>query len=160
MRKASGNSRNGYRERLPLTCVGKPTLRMPKLHSSSLFFEDVIERYQQVDRVLSAAVTEMYAPGTSIRKVRWVAAKMGVGRLSKDCTSAIAESLDAGAVELLVRDLGGSATPRIWLGTAYVKSCREGRVASTAVVTAIGRNAEWRWHVLWLSIVDTEPHDS
>ena len=70
MRKASGNSRNGYRERLPLTCVGKPTLRMPKLHSSSLFFEDVIERYQQVDRVLSAAVTEMYAPGTSIRKVR------------------------------------------------------------------------------------------
>lgn len=45
-----GNSRNGYRERSLATCVGTLTLRIPKLRSGSFFPEDVLERYQRVDR--------------------------------------------------------------------------------------------------------------
>lgn len=66
-----GNSRNGYRERSLATCVGTLTLRIPKLRSGSFFPEDVLERYQRVDRALVAAVAEMYATGTSTRKVHF-----------------------------------------------------------------------------------------
>ena len=55
------NSRNGYRERNLVTCVGDITLRIPKLRSGSFFPEDIVERYQRVDRAVVAAVAEMYA---------------------------------------------------------------------------------------------------
>lgn len=160
MREASGNSRNGYRERSPPTCVGRLTLKVPKLRTGSFFPEDVLTRYQRVDRALAAAVAEMYATGTSTGKVQRVAAKMGIERLSKDQVSAMAESLDADAAELLGRGLAGLDTPYLWLDATYVKCRREGRAASTAVVTAIGCDEEdWR-RVLGMSVVDTESYDS
>ena len=153
------NSRNGYRERSLATCVGTLTLRIPKLRSGSFFPEDVLERYQRVDRALVAAVAEMYATGTSTRKVRRVAEKMGVSRLSKDQVSAIASSLDADIEDLCGRPLDGSPVPYVWLDATYVKCRREGRVASTAVVTAIGCDAGgWR-RVLGVDVVDTESYD-
>lgn len=57
------NSRNGYRERGLATCVGTLTPRIPKLRNGSFFPDDVIERYQRVDRAIVAAVAEMYATG-------------------------------------------------------------------------------------------------
>jgi len=139
------NSRNGYRERVLATCVGTLTLRIPKLRTGSFFPDDALERYQRVDRALVAAVAEMYATGTSTRKVQRVAEKMGVSRLSKDQVSAIASSLDADIEELRARPLDGSPVPYVWLDATYVKCRREGRVASTAVVTAIGCDADgWR----------------
>lgn len=89
------NSRNGYRERSLVTCVGDITMRIPKLKSDSFFSEDVIERYQRVDRTVVSAVVEMYATGTSTRKVQRIAEKLGISRLSKDQVSAIAKDLDA-----------------------------------------------------------------
>ena len=59
-------------------------LRTPKLRTGSFFPDDVLERYQRVDRALVAAVAEMYAVGTSTRKVQRIAEKMRVSRLSKD----------------------------------------------------------------------------
>lgn len=154
------NSRNGYRERGNATCVGTLTLRIPKLRTGSFFPDDVIERYQRVDRALVAAVAEMYATGTSTRKVRRVAEKMGVSRLSKDQVSAIASSLDADIDELCSRPLDGGPVPYVWLDATYVKCRRGGRVASTAVVTAIGCDAGgWR-RVLGVGVVDTESYDS
>ena len=160
MCEATGNSRNGYRPRTLKTCVGELSLRVPKLRSGSFFPEDVITRYQRVDRALAAAVAEMYATGTSTRKVQRVAEKMGVSRLSKDQVSAIAADLDADVSELVGRDMSGSGVPYVWLDATYVKCRREGRVASTAVVTAIGCDeGGWR-RVLGVSVVDTESYDS
>ncbi|MCC6103029.1 MAG: IS256 family transposase [Olegusella sp.] len=157
---SSGNSRNGYRERKLLTCVGTLTLRIPKLRRGSFFPEDVIERYQRADRALVAAVAEMYSTGTSTRKVQRIAEKLGVDRLSKDQVSSIAQSLDADVEELLGRPLGDAEMPYIWLDATYVKCRRDGHVASTAIVTAIGCDSRgWR-HVLGISVVDTESYDS
>ena len=154
------NSRNGYRERNLVTCVSDITLRIPKLRTGGFFPEDVVERYQRVDRAVVAAVAEMYATGTSTRKVQRVAEKLGISRLSKDQFSAIAQNLDADVAELLGRDLGGSRTPYLWLDATYVKCRRDGRVASIAVVTAIGCDeGGWR-RVLGLAVVDTESYDS
>ena len=59
------------------------------------------------DRALAATVVETCATGTSARKARRIAERMGVGRLSKDQAGAIARSLDADAAEPLGRDLSG-----------------------------------------------------
>ena len=64
------NSRNGYRERALATCVGTLTLRIQKLRSGSFFPGDVLERHRRVDRVPVTAVAEMYATGTTARKVQ------------------------------------------------------------------------------------------
>lgn len=157
---ASGNSRNGYRERQLVTCVGPITMRIPKLRSGSFFPEDVIERYQRVDRAVAAAVAEMYATGTSTRKVEGIARKLGVDRLSKDQVSAICASLDADVEELRTRPLDDCETPYLWIDATYVRCRRDGRVASTAVVTCIGCDEHgWR-HVLGVSVVDTESYGS
>ena len=122
------NSRNGYRERNLVTCIGDITLRIPKLRSGSFFPEDVVERYQRVDRAVVPTVAEMYATGTSTRKVQRVAEKLGISRLSKDQVSAIAHNLDADVAELLGRDLGESRTPYLWFDVTHVKCRRGGRV--------------------------------
>lgn len=85
---------------------------------------------------------------------------MGVSRLSKDQVSAIASSLDADIEDLCGRPLGGSPVPYAWLDATYVKCRRGGRVASTAVVTAIGCDAGGRGRVLGVDVVDTESYDS
>ncbi|MCC6103218.1 MAG: IS256 family transposase [Olegusella sp.] len=160
MCETTGNSRNGYRERKLRTCVGTLSLCVPKLRAGSFFPEDVIERYQRVDRAVVAAVAEMYRTGTSTRKVQAVAEKLGIGRLSRDQVSAICGSLDADVAELLGRDLSGLDMPYVWLDATYVRCRRDGRVASTAVVTAIGCDSEGSRHVLGLGVVDTESYDS
>lgn len=101
------NSRNGYRERNLVTCVGDITMRIPKLRSGSFFPEDVVERYQRVNRAVVSAVAEMYATGTSTRKVQRIAEKLGISRLSKDQVSTIAKGLDADIAELKGRDVHG-----------------------------------------------------
>lgn len=154
------NSRNGYRNRALETCVGTLNLRIPKLRTGSFFPEDVLERYQRVDRALVAAVAEMYATGTSTRKVQRIAEKMGIERLGRDRVSAIAATLDAEIADLAEGPLDARAIPYIWLDATYVKCRRGGRVASTAVVTAIGCDESgWR-RVLGVSVVDTESYES
>jgi transposase-like protein len=111
-------------------------------------------------QALIAAVAEMYETGTSTRKVQRIAGRMGIDRLSKDQVSSMARSLDADVEELLARPLGGLDMPYIWLDATYVKCRREGHVSSTAIVTAIGCDADgWR-HILGLAVVDTESHAS
>lgn len=85
---------------------------------------------------------------------------MGIERPGKDQAGAICEHLDSEVEKLVTRDLGGRRTPYLWIDATYVKCRRERRVASTAVVTAIGCDEEgWR-HVLGIAVVDTESYDS
>lgn len=78
----------------PRTSIGTPTERIPRSRSVGFFPNDVIERRRCVDRALVAAVAEMYATGTSTRKVHRTAKKMSVSRLSKDQVSTIASGLN------------------------------------------------------------------
>lgn len=135
---------NGHRKRGLTTCVGTLTLRIPKLRSGSYFPADVIECYQRVGRALEDAVAEMYATGTSTRKMQSVAEKTGVPGLSKDKVSAIASGLDADIKDQRGSPLDGSPVPYVWLDASYVK-CRRG---------AAGRR------VLGVNVVDTVSCDS
>lgn len=89
-----------------------------------------------------------------------IAEKMGIERLGRDRVSAIAATLDAEVADLAEGPLDARAIPYIWLDATYVKCRRGGRVASTAVVTAIGCDeSSWR-RVLGVSVVDTESYES
>ncbi|MGO5392442.1 IS256 family transposase [Collinsella sp. LCP19S3_C9] len=154
------NSRNGYRNRTPETCVGTLNLRIPELRTGSFFPEDVLERHRRVDRALVAAVAEMYATGTGTRKVQRIAEKMGIESLGRDRVGAIAATLDAEIADLAEGPPDARAIPCIWLGATYVECRRGGRVASTAAATAIGCDESgWR-RVLGVSVAGTESYES
>lgn len=131
-------ARNGYRERGLTTPVGDIVLRIPKLRAGTYFPEGLIERYSRADRAVAAAVAESWANGVSTRKMERIARKMGIERLSKGQVSAMCRSLDAGVTELVSRDLGEVGFPCLFLDATYVKCRRDGRVQSTADITAIG----------------------
>lgn len=68
--------------------------------------------------------------------------------------------MDADIENLFGRPFDGSPVPYAWLDVTHVKCRREGRVASTVVVTAIGCDAGgWR-RVLGVDVVDTESYDT
>ena len=96
--EATGNSRNGYRERMLVTCVGTLMPRVPKLRSGSFFPEDALERHRRVDRAVVAAVAEMYATGTSTRKVQRVTSAMDIERMSESRSSPPGARRDLGEV--------------------------------------------------------------
>lgn len=60
-----GVPRNGYRERSLDTCVGRVTLRIPKLREGTYFPEDVVARWSRTDTALASAVCDMWAAGIS-----------------------------------------------------------------------------------------------
>ena len=152
------NARNGYRERGLATPVGDIVLRIPKLRAGTYFPEGIIERYSRADRAVAAAVAESWANGVSTRKMERIARKMGIERLSKDQVSAMCRSLDAEVGELASRDLGGIEVPYLFLDATYVKCRRDGRVQSTAVVTAIGVGSDGVRRMLGLAAIDTETY--
>ena len=152
------NARNGYRERGLVTAVGAITMRIPKLRAGTYFPEGVIERYSRVDRAVAAAVAEIYRDGISTRKVQRVAERMGIPRLSADQVSAICRSLDEEVSALASRAFEGLDFPYLFLDATYVKCRRDGRVQSTAVVTAIVCGSDGVRRVVGFSAIDTETY--
>ena len=55
--------------------MGTLNLKISRFRGASFFPDDILERYQRMDRALIAAVAEMYAMGT--RKVQRIAERMG-----------------------------------------------------------------------------------
>lgn len=121
----------------PATPVGDIVLRIPKLRAGAHFPEGIIERYSHADQAVAAAVAESWTNGVSTRKMERIARKMGIGRLSKYQVIAMCRSFDAEVGELASRDLGEIEGPYLLLDATHVKCRRDGRVQSTAVVTAI-----------------------
>lgn len=72
---------------------------------------------------------------------------MGIERIGRDRVGAIAATLDAEISDLAEGPVDARAIPYIWLDATCVKCRRGGRVASTAVITAIGevfQGAAWQ----------------
>lgn len=157
----AGTSRNGYRDRTLNTCIGMLELRIPKLRAGNFFPENVIERYSRTDRAMLAAVVEMDRSGVSTRKVSGIAEALGASELSKDQVSRICERLDQEVEDMNGHLFGPDLRfPYLWLDATYVKCCREGHVASTAVVTAIARDEDGNRYVVGFDVVDTESYGS
>ncbi len=91
-------------------------------------------------------------------KMERIARKMGIERISKDQVSAMCRSLDAEVGELASREPGGIEAPYLFMDATYVKCRRDGRVQSTAVVTAIGVDSDGVCRILGLAAIGTQTH--
>lgn len=154
-----GNRRNGYRERSLNTCVGRITLRIPKLREGTYFPDDVLRPYSRTDRAMVGAIAETYRLGLSHRKIERAASKLGFGELSSSAVSRMCSELDADVDELRGArfDMG---FPYLWLDATYVKCRSDGRVQGRAVVAAIAAGSNGSRRFVGLDCVDTESRRS
>jgi putative transposase len=128
--------RNGYRQRIWDTRVGAVELSVPRVRDSS-YFPSLLEPRRRAERALSAVVQEAYVHGISTRKVDELVKALGMTGISKSRVSELCEELDEEVGRFRNRQLEGSY-PYVWLDATYVKARQDGKVASTAVVIAVG----------------------
>jgi putative transposase len=132
--------RNGYRERSWDTRVGTVDLKVPRVRDSS-YFPSLLEPRRKAERALAAVVQEAYVHGVSTRKVDELVKALGMTSISKSRVSELCEELDEEVACFRSRPLEGRY-PYVWVDATYVKARHDGRVASTAVVIAVGVNGE------------------
>jgi transposase-like protein len=132
--------RNGYRERSWDTRVGTVELKVPRVRDSS-YFPSLLEPRRKAERALAAVVQEAYVHGVSTRKVDELVKALGMEGISKSRVSELCKELDEEVGCFRNRPLEGRY-PYVWVDATYVKARQDGRVASTAVVIAVGVNGE------------------
>ena len=132
--------RNGYRERTWDTRAGAIELKVPRVRDSS-YFPSLLEPRRRAERALSAVVQEAYVHGVSTRKVDDLVKALGMTGISKSRVSELCEELDEEVERFRNRGLEGPY-PYVWLDATYVKARQDGRVASVAVVIAVGVKAQ------------------
>ncbi len=132
--------RNGYRERSWDTRVGTVELKVPRVRDGG-YFPSLLEPRRKAERALAAVVQEAYVHGVSTRKVDELVKALGMGGISKSRVSELCEELDEEVERFRGRPLEGSY-PYIWVDATYVKARQDGRVASVAVVIAVGVKAQ------------------
>jgi transposase-like protein len=132
--------RNGYRQRTWDTRAGAIELKVPRVRDSS-YFPSLLEPRRLAERALSAVVQEAYIHGVSTRKVDDLVKALGMRGISKSRVSELCEELDGEVERFRNRGLEGPY-PYVWLDATYVKARQDGRVASVAVVIAVGVKAQ------------------
>ena len=146
--------RNGYRERAWDTRVGSLELRVPRVRDGS-FFPSLLEPRKRAERALVAVVQEACVQGVSTRRVDDLVQALGMHGLSKSQVSRLCAELDAEVERFRTRRLEGPY-PYVWLDATFLKVRGHGRVASMAVVIAIGVSAGGQREVLGLDVGPSE----
>src|SRR5689334_7059771 len=140
------NHRNGYRDRIWETRVGRIELAIPKLRKGS-YFPAFLEPRRTAEKALTAVIQEAYVHGVSTRSVDDLVKAMGGSGISKSQVSRLCEDIDERVQAFLSRPIEGG-WPYLWIDATYLKSRTGGRVVSVAVIVAVGVNTDGRREVL------------
>lgn len=146
--------RNGYREREWDTRVGTVELQVPRVRDGS-YFPALLEPRRRAERALTAVVQEAYVQGVSTRRVDELVKALGMQGISKSQVSRLCKDLDAEVERFRTRPLVGRY-PYVTLDATFLKVRQQGRIASVAVVIAVGVNAEGQREVLGLDVGPSE----
>jgi len=148
--------RNGTKPRRFNTRVGPLELQVPQVRGCAAYHPSLFAKWQRSERALLVACAEMYFQGVSTRKVRHVLERMCEGEISSMTVSRVAAELDEKLSEFRSRRLDQTTWPYLMIDARYEKVRVEGRVASQAVLVAVGISAEGRREVLHWSVGDSE----
>jgi transposase-like protein len=141
--------RNGYRERAWDTRAGRIDLAIPKLRKGS-YFPAFLEPRRTAEKALTAVIQEAYIHGISTRSVDDLVKAMGASGISKSQVSRLCEEIDERVNAFLTRPIEGG-WPYLWIDATYLKTREAGRIVSTAVILAVGVNANGRREVLGIA---------
>jgi putative transposase len=141
--------RNGYRERAWDTRAGRIDLSIPKLRKGS-YFPVFLEPRRTAEKALTAVIQEAYVHGISTRSVDDLVKAMGASGISKSQVSRLCEEIDERVNAFLARPIEGE-WPYLWIDATYLKTREAGRIVSSAVVLAVGVNADGRREVLGIA---------
>ena len=151
------NQRNGYRERSWQTRVGDILLEIPRLRRGSYFPDWLLEPRRLSEQALMNVIQEAYIKGVSTRKVEAVVQHLGLEKLDKSKVSRITQSLQAEVDGFRSRPL--EKCPYVFLDALYAKVRLNHRVASMALVIAIGVQEDGRKVILGFEIGAAETED-
>ncbi|MDG4608203.1 MAG: IS256 family transposase, partial [Defluviicoccus sp.] len=129
-------------------------LRIPKLRKGS-YFPGFLEPRRMAEKALTAVIQEAYVQGVSTRSVDELVKAMGMTGISKSQVSRLCGEIDDKIKAFLNRPLEGE-WPYVWLDATYVKTRRDGRIVSVAVIVAVGVNSDGRREVLGMDIGASE----
>jgi putative transposase len=141
--------RNGYRERAWDTRAGRIDLAIPKLRKGS-YFPAFLEPRRTAEKALTAVIQEAYIQGISTRSVDDLVKAMGASGISKSQVSRLCEEIDERVNAFLARPIEGE-WPYLGIDATYLKTREAGRIVSSAVILAVGVNADGRREVLGIA---------
>ena len=119
--------------------MGTVELRVPRVRDSS-YFPSLLEPRRRAERALSAVVQEAYVHGVSTRKVDELVKALGMAGISKSQVSRLCEELERRSRAFAS---GRWRVLPLRLARCHLRKGRQdGRVASVAVVIAVGVNGE------------------
>lgn len=150
--------RNGYRERAWDTRVGTVDLRVPRVRDGS-YAPSLLEPRRRAEQALASVVQQAYVAGVSTRRVDDLVRALGMDGISRSQVSRICQGLDEEVRRFRERALDGPY-PYVWLDATFVKARQDGRVASLAVLVAIGVTAGGERHVLGVEASPGEDRES
>ncbi|MAL05268.1 MAG: IS256 family transposase [Microbacterium sp.] len=151
------NSRNGYRRRDLDTRVGTLDVAVPKLRTSSLYPEWLLERRKRAERALTSVVATCYLLGVSTRRMDKLVQTLGITGLSKSQVSVMAKELDEHVEQFRTRRLEDAGPFTFIAADALVLKVREGgRVVPVHVLVATGVNADGHREILGVQVTSSE----
>ncbi len=152
------NVRNGYRDRVFETRMGKADLKIPKLREGS-YLPSFLDPRRRWEQAFVSVVSEAYVLGVSTRKVDELVKAMGAEGMSKSEVSRVCATLDEEVEAFRGRRLDRSY-PYLWLDAVYLK-VRDGKhVVSKATLVAYGVSEFGEREVIGVEVADGEMEDA
>lgn len=149
--------RNGYRDKVLNTRVGRITLAVPQVRNGG-FSTDLFERYQRSELALLVAMMEMVINGVSTRKVARITEELCGSEFSKSTVSELCKRLDPIVQEWNERPLGDKCYPFLVVDAIVVKVRKGGRVCTLSVMISIGVNMAGYREILGIKLGDSESY--
>jgi len=150
--------RNGTRERMLVTRLGRVTLRIPRDRACA-FEPALFARYQRHEQALLTMLAECYLQGVSTRKVRAVVEALCGEGVSASTVSRATKQLDGTLASWRTRRVDAQAYPYLIVDAHYERIRREGQVLSTAVlwVMGVGANGFREYLGVWIGNAESGP---